>query len=293
VPFLGSVVSTAFVNLNTLTQQISDRRQGLANSIYRTIYAVTGIIAPVVVTGLAIVFGGYSGVLILLACLLAVSAATLFAYPGESVPSSLGSIRLEAERMWHGYRTITKKRPLMKFFHLSLGWGALLTSVGTFAAIRFTRELGLSDQQFGTLSAVAGTLTLTVTMLFALILDRVSLRKIHIPAMLAASSFAILMGLGDSLVLSIIGFLGFGPIAGVMIAPSSMWVGRAAGPDSLTAGFSVHKVLMSFYVALASALFGILEHLIGIRLVLLATGIAGLPLALAFIRLHEPSSHNA
>ncbi|MBD3175116.1 MAG: MFS transporter, partial [Armatimonadia bacterium] len=83
MPLLGALVSASFVNLNTLTQRISDARQGLANSIYRGCFSATAIFAPILVTRLASVWSGYPPVLLVLAGILIASAAILFRYPGE------------------------------------------------------------------------------------------------------------------------------------------------------------------------------------------------------------------
>ena len=48
MPVIGALVSTCYVNLNTLTQMVSARRQGLANSIYRSIGAGAGVAAPLI-----------------------------------------------------------------------------------------------------------------------------------------------------------------------------------------------------------------------------------------------------
>jgi len=288
MPFYGALVSTAFVNLNTLTQQVSDRRQGLANSIYRSVGAAAGIGAPVLATRLALVWHGYPPVFLALAGVLVVAAVVLLRYPGEPTPPPLGNLRAEVRRLWEGYRAALRERELVRVICYSQTWGNVLAGVGIFAAIRFTRELGLTDQQFGLLSGTAGAVTLLASVSLGLFLDRVSLRKLHFGVALVASACSVLMGLGNSVLLGALGFVLSGPLCAMLSGPVSMWVSRAAGKSSQTAAFTVHKVLSGLYLALTSALLGLLETWIGMRAIFLYGGLAGVVASFLFLALREP-----
>mgnify|MGYP000353809798 CR=1 FL=1 len=76
--------------------------------------------------------------------LLVIGGVTLLYYPGETALPPLGSLRAEVARLWQGYMTALRQRELMQFIHISQIWGNILAGVGAFAAIYFTRQLGLT-----------------------------------------------------------------------------------------------------------------------------------------------------
>ncbi len=288
MPIFGALVSTAFVNLNTLTQQVSARRQGLANAIYRSIGASTVIVAPVLVTRLGAWWHGYPSVFVVFAALLIIAALVLFAYPGEETPSALGNLTDEVRRLWIGYRAALRRAELTRFIHLSMIWGNLIAGVGAFFAIRFAHELRQGDQAFGVLNSVAGTVAFLATLGAAFFMDRVSLRKLHGLLGTATGLCTALLGLGDSHLLAMVGFTAFIAFTTILLGPSSMWVSRTAGAGGQVAAFSVHKILSALYIAVAMALLGLLERLIGIRAIFLYGGLLATLAGLAFFLLPEP-----
>jgi len=288
MPILGALMSTAFVNLNTLTQQVSDQRPGLANTIYRSIGAGTAIVAPVVVTTLALLWRGYTAVFLLIGVLALVAAIAILFYPEENNLSGWDGLRIEARRLCDGYAAALRQTELMRFLHVVSLWYAVFAGVGAFAAIRFTRELGQTDQQFGVLTAAGAILTLFFTIGAGFFLDRVSLRRLHITICSIASGFAVLMGISDSLFLSGLGYVCSTSIFTTVVGASSMWVSRSAGPELQSAGFTAFKVMNAFYVAVVMALLGMLEQWTSIRAIFLGVGICGLALSVAFTFLNEP-----
>jgi len=288
MPFYGAFVSTAFVNLNSLTQYISDRRQGAANSIYRSVGAAAGVVAPLLVTRLAVVWSGYPRVLLALAVCLVAAAAVLVRYPGHAARRPLAGLRTELFLQWASYRSATRERPLMRAIHLQQAWGAALAAVSTFAAIRFTQQLGLEDEQFGALCTVGGVLGFAATALGGLVLDTVSLRRLCAYGGCLLGLCSVVMGLADSVPLTIVGFLAYAPVSALLIAPQSMWVSRAAGSATQAAAFSVHKAVTAVYYSAAIWLLGVLEAMIGIRLILLYSGAIAALLGLLFLALREP-----
>jgi MFS family permease len=294
MPIFGALVSTAFVNLNTLTQGISTARQGLANTIYRSIGAAVSIVAPVLATWLSLVWGGYRPVFLLFAGTLVVSAIILWFYPKEHVPPPLGSTKEELARLAGTYLSALREKPLMGFIFVSQIWGNLLAAVGTFAAIYFTKMLGQTDQQFGQLSAAVGIAALLGTMAAGFFLDRVSLRAMHAAVGIAAAVSTVLMGLTAwlpveaRLPVAAAGIILFVPLSTMLIAPTSMWISRAAGECSQTAAFSLHKLATAAILAVTTLALGKLEPLLGIQtLFLIGGGLSGLS-ALAFLLLKEP-----
>jgi|GEM_PF-726328 len=288
MPIYGALISTAFVNLNTLTQMISYRRQGVANSIYRSIMAGSSIIGPAAATWVGAKWGGYPRLFALCAALLVASAIVLLRYPGEETPASLGSLRAELARLGSGYVTAIRHKPLMFFINLSMIWGNALAGVGAFFAIYYTQQFMQTDEAYGRLASLAGALSLLVTIAAALVLDRLSLRKLHGVLGMATGACSLVMGISDRLSVVAGCFILFTVVANVLVGPSSMWVSRAAGEGTQTAAFSVHKVLAALYVAITMLALGWLERLIGIRLIFLYGGILGVASAAVFFLLPEP-----
>lgn len=287
MPFLGALISTVFVNLNTLTQQVSEARPGLANTIYRSIGAGMGIAAPIAATILAVLWGGYNGVFLLMGALSLAAALALFFYPDELTATGWNGLRAEVRVLHQGYVTALRRREMMRLLHPVSAWYAVMAGVGAFAAIRFTRELGQSDQEFGVLSAIAAGAGLLATLGGGFMLDRVSLRRLHIVGCAAGSTCAVLMGIGDSLLLSGIGFVVLSALSLALVGGSSMWLSRVAGPNLQGAGFTVFKILSAFYVAVIMALLGVLEQWMSLRAIFLGVGLCGLGLSLLFVWLDD------
>lgn len=288
MPLLGALVSTVFVNMNTLVQMVSERRQGLANSIYRSVGAAAGILAPVAVTSLALVLNGYPLVLFVLAVLLVAAGFMLLRYPDDATARALGPLRQEMTTLISLYRVALQQRALLRFIIISQISSNCLAAIGVFAAIRFTHELGLNDQQFGLLSTIGGLLVLLATAVSGFFLDRVPLRGLHLMAALIAGAACVLMGLGDSLPLSILGLYISGISCAIIIGPTSMWVSRAAGDAAQTSAFTIHKIISALLLTLTMAIIAWLESLFGMRHVLLSSGIAAIFSALLFLLLPEP-----
>lgn len=288
MPVFGAVVSTVFVNANTLTQLVTTTRQGVANTVYRSVGAASGILAPVAATWLAVAWGGYPPVFLLLGALLAVAAWALLAYPLDEPLTPLEHPWREVRRLWQGYAGALREKPLMRFIQVSQFFYNSIACVGVFVAIRLTRELGMSDRAFGVLGTAGGVITFVLVAAAGWHLDRISLRRLHVVGGVVAACGALLMGLSDSLALTCVGALIAMPVTTLLIAPSSMWVSRAAGRATPVAAFAVHKVMSALCVSLAMVLFGLLENWLGMRTVLLIGGTASLVSAFGFLLLPEP-----
>lgn len=289
LPVLGALVSTGMINLNTITQGASIHRPGMANSVYRGMYAITSIAAPVLVTWLAMRWHGYSSVLILLVGSLLTAALILNSYPGQSSIHPWQPFIQEVRNLWQRYHYIMRCKALMRFMHVSILANALLASVSLFAAIYFTRYLDMPDRQFGLWSGAAGLLLLLLTAGLGLLLDRIPLQLLHLILLLIAGGCTLLMGFGATLTLILPGFLVALALQNLIVAPNSLWIGRAVATDARTSAFTVHKVLSATYFAATTAVFGILERLIGIQGVWVASGVLCMLLALAFIAIPAPA----
>ena len=288
MPIHGAFASTVYVNLNTLIQGVSARRQGLANTIYRGAGAATGILAPVAVTWLAVAWRGYPVVMLALAVVFIASGLVLLYHPNDVAASPLGPLRQEVRQLWSGYRVALRQRGLMNYIHVSQIWGNVLIGVNAFGILRLTRELGQTDQQAGLVGTIAGLAALLGTVGAGIILDRVSLRNMHIVIGLVTGVSSLLMGVGNMLGLSIVAFILYSAMVTMSAAPMSMWVSRAAGESTQTAAFSIHKVFSALYVTASMVLVGYLEKYTGMRVIFLYGGILGTLAALLYFLLPEP-----
>lgn len=288
VPLYGILASTVFVNLNSLVQEVSTRRQGTANAIYRGFGTAAGVAAPFLVTTLAACWGQYPLVMGVLAVILFVKVMVLRFPSAESAPAPLRPLREEVRALWNSYRLALREKHLMRYIHFSLIWLNLTAAVGAFMAIRFTQELHFSDRQFGLLCSVSGVVNLSVMALSVLFMDRLPLRTVHVLIGALAGTGCLLMGANDVPVLSVTGLLLYSAMATLFLSPSSIWVSRAAGSATRTAAFSVHKVATAFYLSTAMALVGVLEQWVGMRRCLLWSGALALTGSLGFLLLREP-----
>lgn len=287
MPIHGALASTAYVNMNALIQGVSARRQGLANTIYRSVGAAVGVIAPIAVTFLALLFQGYPPVLLTLAAVFVVSGIVLLFHPNDVPAKPLGSMRDEMKQLWQGYRTALRERGLMGYIHASQIWGNTLVGVGAFASLRLM-ELGQSDQQVGVIGTVAGVVTLLTTIGAGFLLDRASLRTMHLVVGVIAGVASMAMGVGNYLGVTIVAFVIFSAVTMMLTAPMSMWVSRAAGECSQTSAFTVHKVFAALYLTAAMQLAGVLVRYIGMQQIFLYGGILSLVATLLYLLLPEP-----
>jgi MFS family permease len=192
--------------------------------------------------------------------------------------------------MTRGYRVAFGQKGLMRFIHLNNALLATLMAVGTFAAIRFTLELGQTEKGFGLLASAMGIVSFVITVVAGLVVDRTGLRRMIVGAGLAAGAAMLVMGATDQFWLTAAGFLAAGPIGMAMMTPTSIWVSRGAGRCSQASAFAVHKVVTAGYTAAAMALMGVLEQIVGIRMIWLGGGIVVILLTLLHLCLPDPGS---
>lgn len=288
VPAMGVLLSSSSTNLNTLTQDVTASRPGVANTIYRGISAAAAIPAPIIVTFLAARYQTYAPVLYLLAALMVLSAFILGAYPSESA-KKIGPLREEFVSLMRTYSIALRERRLLHFLLLSQIWCGLVAGALAFSAIRFTRELGMPEPAFGLLWGVIGALMLFGIMALGVLLDRVSLRVLHGWLALVAGTGVFLMGLGNSIVLSSVGLFLTAPVVQMSMAPNSLWVGRAVNKENQVAAFSLYKTTAALCSAGCMVLLSWLEAKVGLRMMFLCEGLAAIVLGGLLFLLREPA----
>lgn len=282
---LGAFISTIYVNFNTLAQRVSVQKQSLANAIYRASGASAAIVAPTLATQAAQITGAYGPVLVAAAVLLGIAALVIlwFAEPPNSVPPRT------LREVLAGYRRCFTLRPLLAFIAISRGFGVAIAAVSAFAALRFTRELHLSEPAFGVLCSAIAVGNLLAVLASGWIVDRLRPSRALGLAWIGCSLAAIVLGLSSSLVTATVAYALFVPLLATCSVPLSLWSSRIAdesapgGPSQATV-FTVGKVFQSGTTMLVMALLGVLEPLLGMSTLMWCGGLLGLPLALIVMR---------
>lgn len=280
MPLFGALVSTTFVNFNALTQQVSRQRQGLANGIYRGIGAGMAVVAPLAATAIASRAGSWAPVIDLAAFATAVGGLIILLYPEER-----GDGRSLREVL-RGFAAAARNRPLWRFIVLDQAMAFAQGAFAAFAALRLTRQLGLSEAAFGAVCTVGACLGLAAVLAAGLLVPRIPLAWGMATAWTLSTAGSLLLGLSDALPLGIAAALlvAFGwPITSV---PGSMWIGLTGGASATA--FTVHKIVQAGVAAMAMGLMAWLEPLTGMRPLLVAGGLLGIPLIVLILRQPDP-----
>jgi nitrate/nitrite transporter NarK len=292
---LGAFTSIIYVSFNTLAQRVSSRRQSLANAIYRAAGASAAIVAPALATQAARQLGAYSPVLVAAAVVQGLAGLAIACYPD---PESARPVARPLAATLAAYRQSFTLRPLLSFIAVTRGFGIAVAAVGAFAALRFTRELGLGEPAFGLLCSIIAVGNLLALAASGWIVDRMGPLRTLAFAWSGCSAAAIALGLTDSLALAIAAYAVFVPLHALCSVPLSLWSGRitdAAGPGgpSQNAVFTVQKVFQSGATMLAMAALAALEPLVGMGALIWGGGLLGLPMAFAVLRLDAPRGNGA
>ncbi len=282
MPLFGALISTTFVNFNALTQQVSIRRQGLANGIYRGIGAGMAIIAPILATSLAHCWGAWSPVLQCAAFATATGGLVILFYP-EPRSDARRSLR----EVLRGFASVSRKWALWRFILIDQLMAFTQGGVAAFAALRLTRELGLSEPAFGFVCSVGAGLGLCAVLVAGVLFQRLPLRWGMGAAWLGSALGSLLLGVSSSLPLSIAAALLVATSWPITTVPGSMWIGLAGGATATA--FTVHKIIQSGVAAGSMALMGWLEPRCGMQPLLLAGGMIGVPLTvLMLLKMRDP-----
>lgn len=278
---LGAFSSIIYVSFNTLAQRVSSRRQSLANAIYRAAGAGAAIVAPALATQAAQVLGAYSPVLVASAVVLGLAGIAIVCYPDPESTRPLSRPLMSTLAL---YRRCFATPSLLSFIALTRGFGIAMSAVGAFAALRFTRELGLGEPAFGLLCSVIAIGNLLALLASGWIVNRLAPERTLALAWTGCSLAALAMGLSDSLVLAIAAYAVFVPLHGLCSVPLSLWSGHIveeAGPGgpSQNVVFTVQKMFQSGITMLAMAALGALEPIFGMSTLIWCGGLLGLPMA--------------
>lgn len=288
MPILGALISTSFVTLNTLTQDVSTRRQGLANALYRSVSTAIAAPAPALCTWISRGPAGYTGAFLVLAACVATAAACMRAYPVVVAPPPFAGWRQEWRSLLMIYHAPLHNRDLMRMIVLSLVLYAFLSAPATFMVVRFSLQLGQSDQQVGAFCSLAALCAFAATATSGLWLDRAPLRAVTAGGSIAAALCGLILGVTDCVWLSAAAFAANTALSTMLFSPLSMWLSRTAGPEARAGAFAVHKMVGTGSLAVAALAFAVLERSWGIRPVLLFCGATSLFLAAGFLLLPEP-----
>lgn len=293
IPIYGALVCTTYVNLNVLTQRVSSAQQGLANVIYRAAGAAAVIAAPILATQGGHAAGSYAPVLMIAALLLVVAGFLILFYPDAHLargPKATAGVV-------NGYRKAFALRPLLALIALAQIFAGTAAPVVAFSALRFTRQLHLSDPVFGVICTTIAGVSLLGIISSSWLMQRLRPSRLLGFCWLGCSLAAVALGLSDSLTVAIMAYAVHVPLMAMRSVPESLWVSRiadAAGPDgpSQAMVFTVQKICQAGTNVLMMALVGVLEPHFGIAKLMFGCGVLGLPLAIAVIRLGKTQELN-
>lgn len=269
MPVLGALISAVYVGFNSLVQ-VSSPRVARANGAYRGTAAGVAVVAPALAATAATAVGGYAPVLAASALLIVLAALPLLGHPGAPGAPRAPLAALRA------YAGAARDRALLGFVALDQLCAGALAAVSVFAAIRCTRDLGLSTAGFGLLATGAGALGFLAILAAGALAPRVP------PARLLAGCYALAglgamgFGLADGPVTAGIAFAVVVPALAAGTVPASIGIGERAGAAGLTAAFTLHKLVQSGGLALVSALLAVLEPRLGMRVLIAAGGAVAL-----------------
>lgn len=286
MPVFGALISASFVNFNALTQRVSERRPGLANALYRAVGATMGVLAPVVATQLAAQWGAYAPVITLGGLLLGLGGLVILCYPD---PSS-AERRPGMAEVWAGYRAAFADRRLWLVIALDQGISAMTAAMGTFAALRFTRTLGLSEPGWGLLATCAGVVSIGAILATAWLVVRLDLARVLAIAWSGVALGALLLGLSPTLPLAMTGFVLYAALASTTSVPMSLWLSRLAPGGALATVFTVHKFFQAGTSAAAIAVVGALEPHLGMAALMWVGGVLAVPIVVATWCLRAPGA---
>jgi hypothetical protein len=286
IAIYGALVSITFVSFNTLAQRVSTRRQSLANAIYRAAGAAGAIAAPVLGTQAAHMTGSYAPVIRTGALVLGLAGLAILFYPE---PEGSHRSRSLSETL-SGFGRCFRMPSLLAFIGLTRTFGIAIAAVGAFAALRFTRELHMSEPAFGLLASMVAIGNFVVVLGSGWLVDRLGTSGALSFAWTGCSLASIALGASDSLPVAVAAYALFMPMFSICSIPLSLWATRiaksaGAAGTSESMVFTVAKVFQSGTTMLVMALLGILEPRLGMQTLMAAGGVLGLAMAIAIVRL--------
>jgi len=285
IPLFSGFLSTAFVNLNHLTQLVDVQRQGMANTWYRAAGTIAGIIAPIIMTQL---FSQLMWVMAAVGIMLVICGLLIKSYPMVENPSPFMGWAVEFRSMASQYRLALGQRHLMFFLHGSLIWAALSAVISTFAAIRLTHDLGSTTVLYGNSCALGSALSLGAILLLGVWLDKVPIKPATLWMFMLSSFGIVALGISNNVSVAIIAFIVATVAGNAAVSPLSIWISRESGDAGMSLAFTVQKVLSAIYLAVATFTFGLLEPAIGIKSLFLWCGILSLVVLAVMMLLRNP-----
>lgn len=282
LPLFGALISVTYVNLNVLAQFVSERKQGIANGIYRGVSQGMVIVAPALATTVGTACDSYKPVLAGGAVVLGFAAIMVLTYPMPSQHRHAGWRELVA-----GLAASFRNRPLWFYILLDQLMAFTMGPIAAFGALRLTRELQLSEATFGLVVCTgAGTLGLACILMAGALSQRLRLSTLMGLPWLACAVVNLLMGLTDSLVVSMAAMVVGIACWAVPPVPGSIWLAQVTRRSPT--GLAVHKLMQSATSVASMMLCGWLEPRLGMTSILLGAGCLGLPFAIWMISTPDP-----
>ncbi len=283
MPVLGAAVSAAFVGFNTLVQSAWSP-PATANAWYRAVGALAAVAAAP-----AIALAGAGGripptaAVAATALVFGVAALALTGHPTRASEASTRDVG------WRGYLGALRSGRLLRLGLLVEAAGIGGAATAAFAALRLTYGLGMTVSAYAWWTGAAGVASVAAIALCGRVRAETAPRILGWLAVVAGLATAAIAGC-DSVPAVGLAFIVASVATTAASAPLSLALTHRAGGLRLDCVFAAHKTLQAVVAAAQSALFALLEPVIGLRLVLGLAGIATLVTALVLVRSRRTSA---
>lgn len=258
LPMFGAAVSAIFIALNTLTQQVGPTHQARANSVYRSVGAGVGCIAPLVATATAALLG-YTQALAGAAVVLALGGGMLLRHRGSPSPGVGGRAALKA------LMAPLASAPLRRLILTEQSFVLLSCGGVAFTALVLALDLGLSDRMVGAVLALGAAAAFAGTLMSHRIQQALGVIRTVLAgwalALVAALLFATARGASQAAAALVAG----GFAAGVHVAPTSFLVARLGGSGCEAQTFTLWKIAQSVAAVVGMQLCAALEPRLGMH----------------------------
>lgn len=274
MPFFGLGVSNSLVSFNVFTQLVSEKRQGLANTLYRSTATLAGIIGAGIFTWLMSVLD-YSVNYIIMAGILILTVAVIMRYPDQGTELAPKKTRRKFSDALGIYKNAFANKRLMTFIHVSLIYQTLLFCWMIIIPVRMTVELGMDKIAYGKMFVIGGIFTFVISLIQGAFIDRIPVKSATALFGILAGAIIAMHGFTDSVEFTYILFVLCSPLFVLMVSPSIMWLARIAGKNGLSSALAVHKVFGALYAAVIFAGVGELTKHTSLKNTFIVVGILG------------------
>lgn len=257
-PVAGAFISFGFVTTNTLVQEISEKRRAMVNSVYRSVGAITGIVAPIVAAFIFKMTGSWSWALLSAGVCMLGGGVVFSLFPREGI--SKKKSMLEALRTM---KSTGLNRNLRRYLWIDQLASFALLPLILFTALRVTEELKVGEGTWSVTATFGGLLGLIIVLAAGRWIDKLplGLKGFTIAGWFGGALACVVAGMLESPAIVLpVWVIGFG-LNSVGSITFPLWLVKTGGVSAST--FTLHKLTTAAVNAGGMALYGYLEQFTG------------------------------